>query len=738
MDEQNMNPYGDGGQNGSGTGTQDPYGTNEQNPYGGNGAQDPYGTNGAQNPYGGAGQNPYGVNEPQNPYGAGGVQSPYGAQNNPYGGAGQNPYGGNGTQDPYGAGAQNPYGSNGAPNPYAQQMYPNVAQQNPYQGAVPAPKPPKKKLSKKAKILIFGGIGLAALAVAAVFLCIYVFFPAKKTLEAAVRETLNGEMLVQKSVLGKEIGFSELNKAFTTEGGEVEADLTLHAQNEKVDGLGIKLDAAIDQSAKQLSAEIDLSRNGKEFIKTDIFGDADQTYVTVEDLLKGYYSITNKGFLKALMNSPIVQKYMAESSASSVSSVMQSLPDIDLNFFGGTAGNVFDADKFFDSEFWKEVKIGREGSETLNIGSDSVKAKKYSITIPKEKLQEWASNAIDQTMSSMGSMNVGGMDLSQYGGQVKSMIKSVFSEDVILYAYVADDKVISIVAQGTLNLLTYKIGYKAEFVCYSTDTTSTIKLNASLEMMNQAVIDAKFSVVTKSEGDSINTDVVGTLGAAGQDYISLTYSQKYGKSDRVFSGTGSMSVKGSSAGDIRLNGKVDEVDPGKSLKITIEEASIGKMDINLSGTISIKTKSSGAEVKSKDSSKPVVNILTASEEEIKSLVDQNSQVYKDFMKTLGGAGGREMDGIYVITEMDGKKIEDTLKSYEEQGIVYTPEQICTLEFYGEEKFRMTFLDNVTEGTYSVSGDTLKLEADGDTANGTIEGGVIILNVNGSTMKLEKK
>ena len=104
-----------------------------------------------------------------------------------------------------------------------------------------------------------------------------------------------------------------------------------------------------------------------------------------------------------------------------------------------------------------------------------------------------------------------------------------------------------------------------------------------------------------------------------------------------------MSVKGTSAGDIRLNGKVDEVDPGKSLKITIEEASIGKMDINLSGTVSIKTKSAGAEVKAKDSSKPVVNILTASEDEVKSLVDQNSEEYKEFMKTLNEVLGLKIE-----------------------------------------------------------------------------------------------
>ena len=206
MDEQNINPMDTNAADNTGN----PFGTiGTQDPYSMSGSGDPYGMNGTQNPYGaGETQNPYGTNGASNPYGANGTQNPYGADGT------QNPYGTNGAQNPYGAsGVQNPYGANAAQNPYGA-----GGMQNPYgtngaygSGSVTPPKPPKKKMSKKAKILIFGGIGLAAVAVAAVLLCIYVFFPAKKTVKSALDNMLGSEGITSGSLLFKELGMDTLS-----------------------------------------------------------------------------------------------------------------------------------------------------------------------------------------------------------------------------------------------------------------------------------------------------------------------------------------------------------------------------------------------------------------------------------------------------------------------------------------------------------------------------------------------
>ena len=493
-------------------------------------------------------------------------------------------------------------------------------------------------MSKKAKILIFGGIGLAAVAVAAVFLCLYVFFPAKKTVKAAIDGMLSSDNVVSKSVLMKELGMDTLSQNFAREGGQIKLDLTMDGEAVSSQKTGVDAELDLDKAAKKLSGELELERNGEKFVEAELFADEERTYVTVKDLMKGYLSVTNKDILNSIMNSPLGKEMMSHSSVSMPSNI----PKIDLNFFAESNSINMEAFTSDDNVLWKDSKVGREGSEKLAIGSEMVSAKKYSVTIPKETLKNLVENYMDVALNAAGNTQFGSIDPSQ----IKSLMSGIFKDDFVYYVYVLDDKVISIKANGKLTVVMYSLDYNIDFVNYSSDTQNTLSFSLSLGMGGMNAIEAKFSSITKNEGDQLKTDVTLTLTAANTAEISGSYSQTYNKSARTFSGSGSLTQSGNSIGKIALEGKVEEQESGKKLKLQLDNFAIssssGQEIMKLEGSIEIKTKDGGIEVESMDSSKPVVKIEADSREEIKAIIDPESEEYKKFIerfrKAMDGAG----------------------------------------------------------------------------------------------------
>ena len=616
MDEQNNNPM-------------NPYGTDEiHDPYGINNAQESGGT---QNPYGmNNAQNPYGMNNAQNPYGTNGAQNPYGMNN------AQKPYGTNGAQNPYGMNnAQNPYGAAGAQNPYGQTPYGNVE----------PPKPPKKKMSGKTKALLFGGIGLAVIAAAVIVLFVFVLLPAKnrKTVKNAIDNMLGAEGIFSNTMLIKELGVDEISTNFSSEGGEVSAELQI-GPGDSEGYMSVDADIAIDKTAKQMSGCLELGVKGEEILDVDVFADAEQTYVTVEDLLNGYLAINNKNIISGLKNSWLMEKIPEKAKT-----LFNALPDFSLDFFSTAASGSFSLEWLTsdDNKFWKESKIKSEGSEDLYAGSESISAKKYSVTIPKETLQQGISDLLDSSMSALSSSGIGSIlgssilsgassaNISQYLTQIKALISSMFKDDLVIYVYIKDDKLVSAKASMDLNLMSYTINAEVDLSSYTAGSQSILNLSGGISIMGKKV-EVKASSVTKEEGDSLKTNVFIDVNAMGKEIVSGHYDQTYSKTSQDFDGSGSLSVNGASLGSISLKGKITEIDKGKKLSLHIDELSLtsskGKTAAKVSGDVTIKTKSAGIDVKSRDTGKPVANLFSGSKEDAAAVLDENSEGYKKFIE----------------------------------------------------------------------------------------------------------
>ncbi|MBR6173507.1 MAG: hypothetical protein IKQ49_10140 [Eubacterium sp.] len=695
MDEQNQNPYGTQDPNtprdpyAMNNNAQDPYGTNDiQNPYGTNGTQSPYGTNSAQSPYGAnstqspygtnSTQSPYGTNSTQSPYGTNGTQSPYGTNStqNPYGSnSAQSPYGTNGTQSPYETNsAQSPYGTNSSQSQYdaaARGPYGTNGVQSPY-GTAPAanpygtsgagygqpPKPPKKKMSKKAKVLIFSGIGLAVAAVAAYFLCVYVFFPAKKVVKEAMENMTAGDKLFEQSLLASEFGLDDIAKSFGSEGGEVIADLTVTGgTNDTGKSMDLKADVAIDKAGKQLSGDLELKSDDTELIDAEVFADENQTYLTVEDLMTGYLVLNNKNVLSSLKNSPLIKD-------DKVKQALSMIPDFDLNLFSGNNLGLTDGLFSDDNKLWKDSKVSREGSETLYAGDISVSAKKYSVTIPKETIQEMISEAVDKSLESITSTGItanipglSGIDPAQYSVQIKALAKNLFKDDLVYYVYIKDDKVVGIKANINIALMTYTIGAELNYTSISADSQTITRLKADINLMGQS-ITFDLGINTKDEGGAYKTQATMSASVLGRDIMSASYDQSYTKADQTFQGSGSFSLSNSKTLNLTVNGKVAEKEKGKMLKLHFDEVALtaeqGKGSLRVSGDVTLKTKSAGIEIKPVDSGKTSVSLATGTQDQLEKLIDSTSEGYKKFMERIKKlTGGQPIpDFTEITTEED--------------------------------------------------------------------------------------
>ncbi len=107
---------------------------------------------------------------------------------------------------------------------------------------------------------------------------------------------------------------------------------------------------------------------------------------------------------------------------------------------------------------------------------------------------------------------------------------------------------------------------------------------------------------------------------------------------------------------------------------------------------------------------------------------------------LVACGGSDVTGTYVVSEMAGVSVDALIEQYKEAGLGdVSAESLSKIVLNSDGSFVITAQgEGDTKGTYTSSGDSVKLTVDGDTAEGTIKDGVLSVNMGGVSMKYKKK
>ena len=115
------------------------------------------------------------------------------------------------------------------------------------------------------------------------------------------------------------------------------------------------------------------------------------------------------------------------------------------------------------------------------------------------------------------------------------------------------------------------------------------------------------------------------------------------------------------------------------------------------------------------------------------------------MVVLCSCGGANNDGVYVVQSLGGMDIQQLLDMYSGMGgdaenVPKSAEDIMTLEIKGSNFTLNSKMDSSQNqsGTCEISGETIKLTINGETASGTIKDGVVTITEGGTSMTFKKK
>ena len=99
----------------------------------------------------------------------------------------------------------------------------------------------------------------------------------------------------------------------------------------------------------------------------------------------------------------------------------------------------------------------------------------------------------------------------------------------------------------------------------------------------------------------------------------------------------------------------------------------------------------------------------------------------------------DMEGTYVIFEMDGQDIEEALKQLNETGEEMTAEELYSITFYQGGEFSIFAAgQDYGTGTYRWQGGKLVLSMEGDELAVELKDGIITMKNDSQTVKLKKK
>ncbi len=548
--------------------------------------------------------------------------NPYGTQpQQPYGAQPQNPYGGQQPQNPYGA-------YNAATNPYNAQGQPQGGQ-IPYMGPGEVGgrgpvTPPKKK--KTGKII---GITAACLAAVALIVCGIIFLPRifgnpKKKLEAAFEESLKFEGM--KSYLDEQVDLSSIGDKFLKEGGTVSTSFQLDEVMgaDSLSDFSVETSLTKDNAKKQVYGDCKASYKGKSLLSTELYATEDKTYVSVPELLNGYFSIPNKDIINAILKSPL--------NTEDMSAYAGMIPQINIDYFAEKSPTQ-DID-FDDIELWQKAKVKNEGNKKVSVAGNEIKAKKYEVTIAEEDLETILVDTVNKSLDSLVNnpalaeyLERSGLtseSLDQYRNQISGIVRGLISDDFVFYMYVKDDKIVKFDCTGEMSLYGVKMGYTVYVDSYDGHATGLIEISA-----------AGKNIGLKYDIDNSGNDLIGNakIYGAGED-ITLDISiKRNGQSEHA-------EVKLDMAGKdaiLSWDGELTDVNKGtaftynfKNLKMTFDDEDL----FSMSGSFSMDT--SKRETKALDTGKKEYSLTEMTADELQeAFADNNVETWvmnllKDF------------------------------------------------------------------------------------------------------------
>lgn len=459
-------------------------------------------------------------------------------------------------------------------------------------------KKPKKPWSK-GKIAAVAGVGAAAvagIACAVIFLIVPMFKPAKDVVIDAFENTFDIDG--KTTFIDETFGITDIIEKSISQGGHSESEVCLDyiAGYEIDDSITFGYQGSYNPVEKYLNYLLYLGAEDNKYASISLVGTEDSTYLGLpETIADTYIKFPNRDILNAIADSYI-----------GMAANMGDMPQVNIDYFPDLDAaanqsipidaNVVDAVE----ELWDNVEVEKDGKESIEIDGETVKTKKYTVSLKEENIEKALSSiiafAVSQASANSALLQQYGMnvsDLQMISSMVDSYVPMLISGDFVIDVYIADDKVVRIAAADDISSA-YMVGsmsYDFCFDIYDGNMELNIKLSQGGESVNFvvdindyetapsgeiAVINAgirqaiKFNTDIQEDDTKRHVEITVTderNGAAASK--SVVIQKNYIKADQSFDGTLYVMDGGNEVVRVFWEGKVPNSVKGELIEVDI-------------------------------------------------------------------------------------------------------------------------------------------------------------------------
>jgi hypothetical protein len=522
----------------------------------------------------------------------------------------------------------------------------------------PADKP-KKPLGKGAVAGIIGG----GVALVAAIVCGIIFIPKLfKSDKEVVLDAFANTFAASESTSGyfeETFGSSEIQSKAAEEGFNYGMELNLDSIQgvEEFGGLSVSFDTNADQETKQGDGSLVVTYNDTDVLNVGYYTDNDKIYVSLDNIVNGYFTLPCEGALDALAESALGEAL--EISDSGISGDIKFFQDDDATDTDEAASVNGDMVNAIEG-IWDNTVFKKEGSAKIDVNGESVTAKEYTVTLGEEDLENALMDIYDAAMTEYQNMDDSNYEDSQtYLEQIKQMIPTVITGDFVLDVYIADGKVVKMTSEADTNIMGVKLSYDfcldinddlggafelgvmGQTMGISCDITDfrnapngEIKLYASDE---EVVFDIESE--NKSTDSSLGFD--GSLTCTYDDDTMFKMNMDYtlDTTSNAFSGNVELYVgDDENTVELAFDGQYVDIVKGQSYGCQMDNFKISMAGTELLSMSSKAKVGTAPEIKGIDSSLPTYDITAMTESDFQDVMEANSELSEEWMQTIENCG----------------------------------------------------------------------------------------------------
>ncbi len=525
----------------------------------------------------------------------------------------------------------------------------------------------KKPWSKGKIAAVVGGctVGVAAIALAVIFLIVPLFKPAKDIVVDAFENTFSME--ANQSYLVETFATDEIIDKILESGGDISFGVAVNSvDGVEMDTLAIDLTNSYDPVNKLINMGVILEYAEQALLTLNLYGDETNTYLELPDLFNAYFSFKNDDLLGGIEESYIGS--LVDLSA------LESIPPLSLNYFPDMSeeGTEVSSDVVAAiEELWDNVEVEKDGKKKIEVSGETIKAKKYIVTFGEENIEEALTDVMNYAISELAadpeylaSMNMDAATFEAYAATISSYVPMLVAGDLKANIYIYKDKVVKIELDDDVNMLGTTIEYDCFFDLYDGDEELQIELSVSamgeagesigmyLDIDDYAtaptgsykvVADGETAVIninsTREETDAQTVFNSKITPEGSENYIEVGY--VYDKNAMTFTANGKVyDANSNETYGVDIAGAYVGVEKGVKFGVKLDKIALTTNDqVVAEASAYVTMDSSANSATAIDSSVAVYDFVNMSDVELQNLILDNMDNIMDWAESVEDALG---------------------------------------------------------------------------------------------------